>query len=341
MQSNLAAVAAATEPHVAEAATEALRRGNAVDAVVAGVLVAAAETPSVLLGPLQALVAGPGAGARALDGRVRQPGLGVPRPRGLLAGEWVPEQARVGVPALPGAIASLLASLGSATPLRLAGGAIARARDRSPERARVIEALATRGASVLVEDTFASELTAAAGRAARGLLTRDDIASVRPTLVSYDERSLGPAGLWTVPWRSVASRLDGSSTHVVAAVDARGMIAVACYETQVDGVPVPALGLVAPAFATPVLRGQPRVRPGEPCAAASPIALRVLLGIADLAMGIAQSPHADSAFNEIMQTVADGGPMELLGLSPAGRLVAIYRHDERAKVLASGQVALR
>ncbi|MGA7118553.1 MAG: hypothetical protein WBY94_00575, partial [Polyangiaceae bacterium] len=82
--------AVASESHVAQAARDGLSFGNAVDAVVAGVLVAAAESPSVFLGPFQMLVAGAGAGVRAIDGRVRQPGLGVPRPRGLLAGERVP-----------------------------------------------------------------------------------------------------------------------------------------------------------------------------------------------------------------------------------------------------------
>ncbi|MGH7438109.1 MAG: hypothetical protein ACRENE_20695, partial [Polyangiaceae bacterium] len=48
--------ATASDPFVAEAAREALGRGNAVDAVVTGVLLAAARSASVLLGPLQALV---------------------------------------------------------------------------------------------------------------------------------------------------------------------------------------------------------------------------------------------------------------------------------------------
>ena len=53
--------AAASETHVALAAREALVRGNAVDAVVAGVLAAVAEAPGVFLGPLQVLIAGAGA----------------------------------------------------------------------------------------------------------------------------------------------------------------------------------------------------------------------------------------------------------------------------------------
>ena len=83
--------AAGSESHVAQAARDALARGNAVDAVVAGVLMAAAESPGVLLGPVQLLAGGAGAGLIAIDGRVRQPGMGAPRPRGFLATEPIPE----------------------------------------------------------------------------------------------------------------------------------------------------------------------------------------------------------------------------------------------------------
>src|SRR5579862_1370370 len=85
--------ATASDPVVAEAAREALSRGNAVDAVVTGVLVAAARSASVLLGPLQALVGGAGAGLLAVDGRVRQPGTGAPRPRGFVEGTPIPDAA--------------------------------------------------------------------------------------------------------------------------------------------------------------------------------------------------------------------------------------------------------
>jgi gamma-glutamyltranspeptidase/glutathione hydrolase len=326
--------AAASESHVAEAARDALLRGNAVDAVVAGVLVAAAETPSVLLGPLQVLVGGAGAGMRAVDGRVRQPGLGVPRPRGLLVGESVPAQARVGVPALPAALASLIASLGSATQLRVAGAAIERARARSAERARILEAFARRGAAALAEDDVVSELTAAAGRAVHGLLTREDLACVRPVIVSYDDRMLEPSGVLTAPWRGPAPA-DGSWTHVVAAADARGLLAVACYEAPLEGLAVPGLGLVAPPFATPVLRGEVRVRPGEPCSAAAPIALRMLHGIADLAFGIAEASAADAALDAVVRALAETLTIAAaVASAPSGRPIAIAREGDSAKVLA-------
>src|SRR5580704_8331081 len=151
--------AAASEAHVAEAAREVLGRGNAVDAVVAGILMAAAESPGVLLGPVQLLAGGSGAGLIAFDGRVRQPGLGAQRPRGFLSSEEIPEAARVGVPALPAALATALASLGAFTLLRAAGPALAWEKSRSSERAQLLDAIARRGAPVLGEDAVTSELT--------------------------------------------------------------------------------------------------------------------------------------------------------------------------------------
>src|SRR5580658_713944 len=92
------AAACASESHVLDAARAALVRGHAVDAVVAGVFAAAARSPSVLLGPVQLLVGGAGTGLHAVDGRVQQPGKGLPRPRGFAPGEDVPRAARAGVP---------------------------------------------------------------------------------------------------------------------------------------------------------------------------------------------------------------------------------------------------
>lgn len=327
--------AGASEPHVAQAAADVLAYGNALDAVVAGVLAAAAESPGVILGPVQLLVGGPGMGLHAIDGRVRQPGQGVARPRGVVAGEGVPPPSRVGVPALAAALAVAHASLGSATLLRIAGSAIERARAIAPERARVVEAFARRGAAVMSDEGIAFELTAVAGRAASGLLTREDLAAVRPVLAACDERALGASGVLTVPWRGQQTGADGSATHVVAAADAHGIVAVGCYEVPLDGVPVPALGLLAPFFAAPVRRGEPRVRPGEPRPAAAPIALRARRGLVDLALGIGHAGDADAALDRVVDAL-EGAPTiaEALSASGAGRAVAVVRTRETALTVA-------
>ena len=48
---------AASNPNVVAAASSLLPRGNAIDALAAGVLAACADSRAVLLGPLQILVA--------------------------------------------------------------------------------------------------------------------------------------------------------------------------------------------------------------------------------------------------------------------------------------------
>ena len=81
---------------------------------------------------------------------------------------------------------------------------------------------------------------------------------------SNDEGGLpiAPAGL-----------VEVATTRAVAAVDRFGAFAIACWDEGSSGLSIPELGLRAPFFATPVLRGETRVRPGDARAAAAPIAL--------------------------------------------------------------------
>lgn len=326
--------AGGSEAHVAQAARDALARGNAVDAVVTGVLVAAAESAGVFLGPVQVLVGGAGAGLQAFDGRVRQPGLGIPRPRGASAGDVVPPQARVGVPALPAALAAALAALGGTTLKRAAAPAVERARAVSADRAAVLEAFGRRGAALMGDHAVASELTAVAGRASGGALSEDDLGAVRPGVVSCEERALEPTGILRVPWRDTAPD-GGSSTHVVAAADGRGLVAIACYEVALEGVSVASLGLLAPALAAPVLRGEARVRPGEPRPAVAPIALRIRGGIIEAALGVAEAGDAEAALAALLTKLDDAAALlEAVSVAP-GRPVVLVRTGDTAAVLAS------
>jgi hypothetical protein len=193
--------AAASEAHVADAAREALHGGNAVDAVIAGVLAAAAHDASVFLGPLQVLVAGGGAGRIAVDGRNRQPGLDAPRPRGTLEGQAIPPPSRVGVPTLPATVAAVLASFGSVSLRKVGRSAVDAAQRLSAPRAAVIDAFTRRGVPALTDDLVASELLAAAGRAAGGQLSAADLAAFRPPIVRVEERSFEPPGWLRLPWR--------------------------------------------------------------------------------------------------------------------------------------------
>ncbi len=173
-----ARAAVGSAPEVEAAADEVLGKGNAVDAVVAGVFAACAISPGVLLGPVQILVGGAGAGLLAIDGRVRQPGLGAPRPRGFMSNEEIPDAARVGVPWLAATMSAAIATMGSATFNQVLGPAVALA--KNTPRKDVLERIAARGPRAMEERQIAVELLAAAGRPSGGLLTTDDLASPSP-----------------------------------------------------------------------------------------------------------------------------------------------------------------
>jgi len=333
MMADTAAAASVTES--ASAARELLARGNAADAVVAGVAAAAAASATVLLGSVQILIGGIGSGLLAFDGRSRQPGRGAPRPRGFLVDEVIPEAARVAAPLVPATLATAIASVGSVSLHRAFRPALEIARAKSPERATVLEAFSRRGAPALVEGFVANELLAFAGRATRGLLTTDDLRSMRPKIARCHERSHDLPGVIMVPWFADAD-CDASNTQVVAAMDARGMVAVACFEAPHEGVEIRTLGLVAPKSAAPVMRGKTRVPPGVPRPSAAPIALRMSRGAVDLAIGIAASADGQSVLCTLLQGLAAGATLTPIPAGRgSGRAVGLLRTDRAVRAIGS------
>jgi hypothetical protein len=333
------AMACASEPHVQEAASAALVRGHAVDAVVAGVFAAAARSPSVLLGPVQMLVGGAGTGLHAVDGRVQQPGRGLARPRGFLQGDEIPKAARAGAPVLVAALSTALASFGSLPLARALAPAIDLARKASPTRMKLLQRIAERGPRAMTEVRLGGELVLAAGRGQGGLLSQRDLEELRPSVARARTTDAGEGSLVQVPWKSSLSP-DGDSeardpkargqtgqrTRVVAAADARGQIAVACYELADEGLLVEVLELVLPLVAVPVLRGQTRVRPGSPRPAAAPIALRKSDGVLDLGAGVGGVADAEESLAAWLHVSgsSDGGlrdsetPEGLVGIARVG-----------------------
>jgi hypothetical protein len=321
----------ASEGHVAEAATALLAKGNAVDAVVAGVFAAAAGAPGVLLGHVQLLLGGAGLGLRAVDGRVRQPGKGAPRPRGFTADQTVPLAARVGVPVLPAALAAAHASAGAATLAQVLAPAIALA---DGQRREVLRRIARRGAGAMAEEAIASELVAVAGRVAGGLLTRDDLHGALPAILAAAEQTsaVGARRVVRVPWGGASAR---SNVHLVTACDHRGLLAIACYERHEDGVAIDALSLVAPLVASPVLRGETRVRPGAPVEAPAPMAMACLAGagMPDAALGIAADARGEEIIAEILAAWAPDATALPTYAGP-GSLVGVVKGEGGASSLA-------
>jgi gamma-glutamyltranspeptidase/glutathione hydrolase len=282
---------------------EVLLRGNAVDAVVAGVFAAAALEASVLLGPVQMLVGGAAAGLRQVDGRVRQAGAGSPRPRGVRLLDENAVALRVGVPLLPAALSSALAFTGTLSLTRACAPAVELVKSLNKERADVIRTLGRGGPSAFLADGIADELIAVAGRLAGGLLCRDDF-QVLPQVEKAAAAALaGRRNAVRVHWRddpTPSGARDGSHTEVITACDDRGIFAIACYEVHPEGLPVEALGLVVPLVAQPLQRHVPWTPPGTPCPAAAPIALIEEAGVVRWGVGVGRSARAESELDELV-----------------------------------------
>jgi hypothetical protein len=280
MTSRAVTAAAATQPGVAAAANAVVTRGNAVDAVCAAVLMAAALEPGVWLGPVHFLVTGPGFGLRCVDGRVRQPGRGAPRPRGFLTTAEVPIAARVAVPALPAAVATALSMFGT-VPLRRATEPALDVLARNHPRRNVLAAFAREGAASLAKQAFHDVIMDSTGRFAGGQLTRDDLLGVRAPVTACAVHERMAVASWETP-------SSAATCQAVCVADRRGGVAAACYEIAEGGLTLEALGLVAPLHAEPVMRGKRRRDVGSPISGASTIALVDAAGhgLFDAAIGL-------------------------------------------------------
>lgn len=327
----------ATLAHAREAAEALLLKGNAVDAVIAGVFAAAAVEPSVLLGPVQLLFGGGGAGHQAVSGRLLQSGKGIERPRGFRPGDRVPDAARVAVPALPAALVAALATAGQASLSQVVGPAVELARG-TPRRA-VLAEVARLGSRAMCEGTLAEELFHAANRVAGGTLTREDLDDVRVSVerCALEEAEVGadgePRGLLTVPWGSRAvvagseGGLDARNVHAVLSVDRNGLFALAVFEVHLDVLPVEELGLAAPLVAEPVRRGTPRVRPGTVLEAAFPAGLVERRGVFELGLVVVQSSTGEADARVLLERAVSG---ERPTAPPSGRMLAIAQTGDHA-----------
>lgn len=266
----------ATEAVAEQAALDHLTNGGgALGAVLAGFFAAAGARPGVLLGPLSAIVSGVGQGARAFDGRLRQPGLGTKRPRGFLGADEVPNAARVAAPGAP--MAAIIAHAYASDSLRtlIAPGVQAAERAGAEKRARFLDRLAQVGAAALSEPAFKRALLQVAGTAEGGVLTPSDLESGEDIDQPAEERRVDDATWVVTPWADVAPESSPDRGAGVCAADIHGVIAALSYRICDVGTLVPDLELIAPHSAVPVMRGVPRVSPGTRLAAAAPMALRL------------------------------------------------------------------
>jgi gamma-glutamyltranspeptidase/glutathione hydrolase len=245
----------ASDPVVRDVAERLLiDEQSALAAGLSAYLWACATRPGVLLSSVSILLAGSGA-RRAIDGRVRQPGCGLARPRGFLPEADIPAAARVAIPSnIPALFVAWAYGTGSSPGAALRAASTAARRSGSEVRAEILARAAARGGSAWVDSAVARELCRVAGAAQSGLVSSDDFAPA----MDLDQPASVPLEF---PW-GAEDRAAGCSSEVVIAIDRKGEAVVVCYEVANEGLAVCGGELVCPLVAQPVLRGVPRVRPG-------------------------------------------------------------------------------
>ncbi len=266
---------ASTSDIAAEGAEDmALVGGSALSCVLSGFFAAAGASPGVLLGPFSLIVVGFGA-ARAFDGRCRQPGQGGKRPRGFLRQGDVPPAARVAVPA---ATVAAFVALGYDRERRAAAivkaGLAQAKRVGAQKRVDVLGRLRDQGAGAFTEPALFRPLIHCGGPSVGGTLTSGDFTGLLDVDHEVARVESAEGRLLRCPWASEGDELRPEQ-HVIAAIDATGAAAIACFEEATSGVYVEDLELTAPERAVPVLRGTPRLRPGTPLPTGAPIEIVV------------------------------------------------------------------
>ncbi|HEX6272681.1 MAG TPA: hypothetical protein VFZ53_06575 [Polyangiaceae bacterium] len=269
---------------------------SAVAAVVAGYLFAAGTKAGVLLAPLTLLVAGVGAGGRAFDGRLRQPGLGAKRPRGLLPEQREPPATKLALPTTIAALSVALAYDGARTLTPLAKiGARAAKESGARARAALLERVSAVGPGALTEARFVQPLLHVAGAAEGGLLAQGDFVPPSDVSAEAELRAHKNGPLLEAPWADDAP-LESSSGHALCAVDARGVFAALCYRELTSGMDVSELELMAALAAIPVRRGEQRVRPGTRLPSPAPAAIRCDAALAPLEVCVRREPSSRKTF---------------------------------------------
>jgi hypothetical protein len=260
----------ASDEVAVEAAEDASLAGlSPLKVALAGYLAAAGHHPGVLLSSAAILVHGLGV-SRSFDGRLRQPGIGIRRPRGFVKGEPVPDSAYVTAPQI---IPAMYVALGYDEDRRsgeLFKAALSNARRAGASR-RV--ALLTRikelGARTFVEPSVNRHLLHLAAPAQGGQLAAKDF---EPLLVIDVPAVIGlqksndtslEVPVADFPWARAKAPRANCEPGYISAVDRRGVGVLVCYERAVAGVEVAELDLLAPLAGIPTLRGVTRVPPGQ------------------------------------------------------------------------------
>jgi gamma-glutamyltranspeptidase/glutathione hydrolase len=291
----LRSAATANDPAAEDAANDyLLSGGSAIGAALAGYFAAAGAYAGVLLSPLSVLIGGTGMGARAFDGRLRQPGLGTKRPRGFRVEDPIPEAARVAIPTGVSALLVAQAYDGEQKLRAIMKASIARAERSGAEgRLELLKRIRAVGAAALGEPAFTRSLLHVAGPSQGGLVTPADFGKVGDIDQDAAEHTARDITVYEPPWSADATVECAAPLGIgcaVLAVDLHGVFAAISYRRITDGLVLEDLELEAPLVAVPVERGVTRVSPGARLPAPAPVAL---------------VKHGDGALQELVAAPAE------------------------------------
>lgn len=270
--------ALASCPVAREAAESALAaKGGALSSVLAGFFAAAGMDAGVLFSPVQLLVGGLGAGAFAYDGRPRQPGREVKRPRGFREDEEIRPAARAAVPGSLVALSIACAYQSGASLLAASKAGVTQAKAAgSKRRADFIDRIAGLGAASLSEPSLKRTLLTRFGPPEGGQWGHQDLVP----LESVQQRASERRSRLVVPWVDATPPEGGLSgvsaagqAHALLAIDASGLFCALSYRSLPEDLVLEEFEVAVPALARPVLRGVPRVAPGTPLTGPARLAL--------------------------------------------------------------------
>jgi hypothetical protein len=247
-------------------------RDSALEAVLTGFFAAAAVEPGVLFGPLALLAGGTGEGARAYDGRVRQPGLLGKRPRGYLPEQEPAAAARVAVPTGISALAVSTSYHGDVSWAAACRPGISLARQAGAAgRAELLNHVAGLGARALSETSVSRAWMSQFGPVQEGQVTAGDLKARAglDLLASDDGARLG------LPWPAATGpdANQGGKAHALVAVDARGLFVALAFTALSSPLELAGYEVTVPLSAEPVFRGVSRVAPGTPLGGVLPVGL--------------------------------------------------------------------
>lgn len=254
---------AASDDVALRAAEDAVASGHSpLGVVVSSYLALAGHHPGILWSPLSVLVHGLGV-SRAFDGRLRQPGVGVKRPRGFTPTEQVPPAAAIAVAQV---VPALFVALSYDDERRYSelfkAGLSAAKRVGATRRGALLNRIKELGARAFMDPSLHRPLLHAGSSSEGGLLgVKDFEPPVSIDVPTVQEVVDGQATI-SFPWAPV-SESTGEPGYI-AALDRRGVGVLLRYERAVAGEMVDDLELLLPHAAVPVRRGITRVKPGQP-----------------------------------------------------------------------------